>query len=376
MHYENIPMQIALIHEWFNEIAGSEKCVAEFNHLYPDADIFALVDWMDAPQRQALIAGKTVNTSFIQRLPLASKHFRQYLPLFPIAIEQFDLGKYDLILSSSHAVAKGVLTHHGQMHVCYCHTPMRYAWDMYHEYLRDGNLHSGLKSWISRYILHRLRLWDVVSSNRVDHFIANSHYIRKRIQKIYRRDAHVIYPPVNTGMFQLATDKDGYYLAFSRLVPYKRIDLIVQAFANTPRKLLVIGDGPEMAKLQGMATANIEFLGFQDNQQVTLLMQKAKALVFAALEDFGIIPVEAQACGTPVICLNQGGTAETVIHGKTGIHFPTQTVAAIRQAVDEFEAQQDQFDPQQISQFAQRFSVERFRAEIAGHIQYLMEQRA
>jgi glycosyltransferase involved in cell wall biosynthesis len=334
------------------------------------------VDWMDAPQRQALIAGKAVNTSFIQRLPLASKHFRQYLPLFPIAIEQFDLGKYDLILSSSHAVAKGVLTHHGQMHVCYCHTPMRYAWDMYHEYLRDGNLHSGLKSWISRYILHRLRLWDVVSSNRVDHFIANSHYIRKRIQKIYRRDAHVIYPPVNTGMFQLATDKDGYYLAFSRLVPYKRIDLIVQAFANTPRKLLVIGDGPEMAKLQGMATANIEFLGFQDNQQVTLLMQKAKALVFAALEDFGIIPVEAQACGTPVICLNQGGTAETVIHGKTGIHFPTQTVAAIRQAVDEFEAQQDQFDPQQISQFAQRFSVERFRAEIAGHIQYLMEQRA
>jgi glycosyltransferase involved in cell wall biosynthesis len=376
MHYENIPMQIALIHEWFNEIAGSEKCVAEFNHLYPDADIFALVDWMDAPQRQALIAGKTVNTSFIQRLPLASKHFRQYLPLFPIAIEQFDLGKYDLILSSSHAVAKGVLTHHGQMHVCYCHTPMRYAWDMYHEYLRDGNLHSGLKSWISRYILHRLRLWDVVSSNRVDHFIANSHYIRKRIQKIYRRDAHVIYPPVNTGMFQLATDKDGYYLAFSRLVPYKRIDLIVQAFANTPRKLLVIGDGPEMAKLQGMATANIEFLGFQDNQQVTLLMQKAKALVFAALEDFGIIPVEAQACGTPVICLNQGGTAETVIHGKTGIHFPTQTVAAIRQAVDEFEAKQDQFDPDQISQFAQSFSVERFRAEIAGHIQYLMEQRA
>jgi glycosyltransferase involved in cell wall biosynthesis len=369
-------MQIALIHEWFNEIAGSEKCVAEFNHLYPDADIFALVDWMDAPQRQALIAGKAVNTSFIQRLPLASKHFRQYLPLFPIAIEQFDLGKYDLILSSSHAVAKGVLTHHGQMHVCYCHTPMRYAWDMYHDYLRDGNLHSGLKSWLSRYILHRLRLWDVVSSNRVDYFIANSHYISQRIQKIYRRDAHVIYPPVNTGMFQLATDKDDYYLAFSRLVPYKRIDLIVQAFANTPRKLLVVGDGPEMEKLKGMATANIEFLGFQDNPQVTRLMQKAQALVFAALEDFGIIPVEAQACGTPVICLNQGGTAETVIHGKTGIHFPTQSVEAIRQAVDEFEAKQDQFDPCQISQFAQSFSVERFRQEIAAHIQHLMEQRS
>ena len=370
-------MQVALVHEWFNEIAGSEKCVGEFNTLYPQADIFSLVDWLNPTQRQALLNGKHSQTSFIQRLPFARKHFRQYLPLFPLAVEQFDLGRYDLVLSSSHLVAKGVLTHHGQLHVCYCHTPVRYAWDMYHDYLRGGNLHqASIKSWLSRYSLHRLRQWDVISSNRVDHFIANSHYIRKRIQKIYRREAHVIYPPVNIDTFQLETNKDDYYLAFSRLVPYKRIDLIVQAFANTPRKLLVVGNGPEMEKLKRLATTNIEFLGFQDDQTVAHLMQKAKALVFAALEDFGIIPVEAQACGTPVICLNQGGTAETVIHGKTGIHFAEQSVAAIQQALAEFEARQTAFDPVAICQFAQHFSVTRFRQEITTHIQTLLEQRA
>lgn len=368
-------MQVALVHEWFNEVAGSEKCVGEFNHLYPDADIFALVDWLDEANRSNLLGGKQTRTSFVQSLPFARKHFRQYLPLFPLAIEQFNLDKYDLVLSSSHLVAKGVLTHHGQLHVCYCHTPVRYAWDMYHDYLRGGNLQNGsVRSWLSRHTLHRLRIWDVVSSNRVDHFIANSHYIRKRIQKIYRRDAHVIYPPVDTDRFSLSTDKDDYYLAFSRLVPYKRMDLIVQAFANTTRKLVVVGNGPEMEKLRALATANIEFLGFQDDANVAHLMQNAKALVFAALEDFGIIPVEAQACGTPVICLNQGGTAETVVHGKTGIHFAEQTAAAIRQAVDQFEAQQEQFDPEAISQFAQQFSVIRFRYDIDNHINKLLEQ--
>ena len=369
-------MQVALVHEWFNEIAGSEKCVGEFNQLYPHADIFTLVDWLDAAKRQQLLNGKTTRTSFIQRLPGARKHFRQYLPFFPLAIEQFDLGPYNLVLSSSHLVAKGVLTHHGQLHVCYCHTPVRYAWDMYHDYLRGGNLqNSSMKSWLSRYTLHRLRLWDVLSSYRVDHFIANSHYIRQRIQKVYRRKAHVIYPPVDTERFHLVKEKDNYYLAFSRLVPYKRMDLIVQAFAHSARRLIVVGNGPEMEKLKSLATPNIEFLGFQPDEKVAELMQKAKALVFAALEDFGIIPVEAQACGTPVICLNQGGTAETVLANKTGIHFNEQTVTAIQDAVDEFEKKQDQFDPLLISQFAQTFSSSRFRQEIASHIQMLWEQR-
>lgn len=369
-------MQVALVHEWFNEVAGSERCVAEFNALYPQADIFTLVDWLDDASRTSLLAGKRTQTSFIQRLPLARKHFRAYLPLFPIAIEQFNLEKYDLVLSSSHLVAKGALTHQGQLHVCYCHTPVRYAWDMYHDYLRGGNLqNSSVRSWLSRYTLHKLRTWDVVSSYRVDHFIANSHYIRRRIQKIYRREAKVIYPPVDTARFSLSTDKEDYYLAFSRLVPYKRMDLIVQAFANTSRKLLVVGNGPEMAKLRKLATANIEFLGFQPDAQVAVLLQQAKALVFAALEDFGIIPVEAQACGTPVICLNQGGTAETVMHGKTGIHFAEQSVAAIQQAIQQFERQQDHFDPNVISEFAQQFSVQRFRYDINQHINFLMEQK-
>lgn len=368
-------MQVALVHEWFNEIAGSEKCVGEFNRIYPSADIYTLVDWLDDERRKNLLNGKRTHTSFVQGLPFARKHFRHYMPLFPLAIEQFELGSYDLVLSSSHLVAKGVLTHHGQLHVCYCHTPVRYAWDMYHDYLRGGNLHNGsVKSWVSRYMLHRLRQWDVLSSYRVDHFIANSHYVRKRIRKIYRRDAKVIYPPVDVDRFRLMTEKEDYYLAFSRLVPYKRMDLIVQAFANTRRRLLVVGNGREMEKLKSMATTNIEFLGFQPDENIAPLMQKAKALVFAALEDFGIIPVEAQACGTPVICLNQGGTAETVIHGKTGIHFPEQTVEAIRQAIDAFENRQDQFDPEIISQLAQKFSINHFRQEINQYIENMLLQ--
>lgn len=368
-------MQVALVHEWFNEVAGSEKCVAEFNRLYPQADIFALVDWLDTVSRDYLLNGKQTQTSFIQHLPFARKYFRTYLPLFPIAIEQFNLEKYDLVLSSSHLVAKGVLTHPGQLHVCYCHTPVRYAWDMYHDYLRGGNLeNNSVRSWLNRFILHKIRAWDIISSYRVDYFIANSEYIRRRIQKIYRRDAKVIYPPVDTVRFNLSVDKEDYYLAFSRLVPYKRMDLIVQAFANTPHKLLVLGHGVEMKKLQRMATPNIQFLGYQPDEVVVKLMQKAKALIFAALEDFGIIPVEAQACGTPVICLNRGGTAETVIDGKTGVHFTEQSATAIQQAIQRFEREQDRFDPYVISAWAQRFSAQRFRDEIKEYVTAVFQQ--
>ena len=366
-------MKVALIHEWFSEVAGSEKCVAEFNTLYPQADVFALVDWLNNEQRAQVLDGKSVHTSFIQHLPFSEKKFRNYLPFFAIAMEQFDLTDYQLILSSSHAVAKGVITHHEQLHVCYCHTPMRYAWDMYHQYLHDAKLEKGIKSWLIRYTLHRLRQWDVLSSSRVDHFIANSHYIKKRIKKVYNRDATVIYPPVNTTAFQLQTQKDNYYLAFSRLVPYKRIDLIVQAFANTQHKLIVVGNGPELGRLKNLATTNIEFLGYQKDDVIIQLMQNAKALVFAALEDFGIIPVEAQACGTPVICLNQGGTAETVLSGQTGIHFAEQTVASIKNAIAVFEKKQDSFDPYFIQQFAQQFSTQQFRSNIANHLKQLME---
>ena len=366
-------MKVALIHEWFSEVAGSEKCVAEFNTLYQQANVFALVDWLNNEQRAQVLDGKSVHTSFIQHLPFSEKKFRHYLPLFAFAIEQFDLTDYQLVLSSSHAVAKGVITHHEQLHVCYCHTPMRYAWDMYHQYLHDAKLEKGIKSWLIRYTLHRLRQWDVLSSSRVDHFIANSHYIKKRIKKVYNRDATVIYPPVNTTAFQLQTQKDNYYLAFSRLVPYKRIDLIVQAFANTRHKLIVVGNGPELDRLKTLATANIDFLGYQKDGVIIQLMQNAKALVFAALEDFGIIPVEAQACGTPVICLNQGGTAETVLSGQTGIHFAEQTVASIKNAIAVFEQQQDSFDPYFIQQFAQQFSTQQFRSNIANHLKQLME---
>lgn len=362
-------MRVAIVHEWFNEIAGSEKCVREFCKIYPDADVFALVDWLSDSDREQLLLGKKVNTSFIQSLPLSRKHFRQYLPLFPIAVEQFDLTAYDLVLSSSHLVAKGVLTHPEQVHICYCHTPVRYAWDLYHQYLQDHGLdNKGIKSLFVRYFLHRLRMWDVLSSQRVDHFIANSNYVKERIAKTYRRDAQVIYPPVDVERFQLEVNKEGYYLTASRLVPYKRIDLIVQAFAGTKHKLLVAGDGPEMSRLKKMATGNIEFLGYQSDDNLVKLMQKAKAFVFAALEDFGIMPVEAQACGTPVICLGKGGTAETVIHGETGVHFREQTVVAIREAIELFEKQQDRFDPVVIKKNINKFNSTLFRQGIEQQI--------
>ena len=262
------------------------------------------------------------------------------------------------------------MTHSEQLHICYCHTPMRYAWDLCHEYLRDAKLHRGLKSAFARFFLHYLRGWDVHSSRRVDHFIANSNFVAKRIQKIYGKEATVIYPPVNTDFYSLSEKKENYYLTSSRLVPYKKIDLIVEAFSRLPeQKLVIIGDGSEADKIRKKASKNIEFLGFQPNDVLKQHMQKAKAFVFAAVEDFGIIPIEAMACGTPVIALDKGGTAETVLPEKTGLLFANQTAADIQTAIEKFEKSQDQFDPKFIRNHATLFSAKRFRSEMKQFIE-------
>ena len=358
----------ALVHEWLITEGGAEKCVQSFLNVNPDFDIFTLIDFFSDEYRQRMLHGKYAKTSFIQHLPTAKSNHRKFLPLFPMAIEQFDLSSYDLILSSSNAVAKGVLTHSNQLHICYCHSPMRYAWDLYHQYLNEANLTRGLKGWLAKYILHSMRTWDIISVNRVDHFIANSNYIARRIKKVYRREADVIYPPVDTAAFDLYENKEGFYLTASRMVPYKKIDIIVEAFAQMPdKKLLVIGSGPDYEKIKGKATKNVELLGYQPLDQLKYYMQRAKAFIFAAEEDFGIIPVEAQACGTPVSAYGKGGSLETV-SADTGTFFYSQTAQSIMDAVKVFEARKVSFDPVKIRMHAEKFSAKRFEEEVKAYL--------
>lgn len=355
--------RIAIIHDWLTTYAGAERVLEQILLCYPEADIFSLVDFLPKDDR-AFLQNKAVTTSFIQKLPGARKHYRQYLPLMPLAIEQFDLSGYDLIISSSHAVAKGVLTGPDQLHIAYVHSPIRYAWDLQHQYLREARLFRGLKSWLARWMLHQVRLWDSRTANGVDYFIANSNFIARRIWKTYRREAKVIYPPVDIDSFSLRTDKEDFYLTASRMVPYKRVDLIVEAFSQMPdKRLMVIGDGPDYKKVAAKAGPNVQLLGYQSTPTLRDYLQRAKAFVFAAEEDFGIAPVEAQACGTPVIAYGKGGALETVIAGETGWFFYEQTTPRLQHAVQEFEVRQGQFHPEAIRKHAERFSADRFREE-------------
>ncbi|ERF78947.1 glycosyltransferase family 4 protein [Gallibacterium anatis] len=363
-------MKKALIHDWFSVYAGAEKCIASFTNIWDDLDIYSLIDFLSDEDRELILKGKKAHTSFIQKLPKAKFKYRNYLPLFPLAIEQFNLEDYDLILSSSHCVAKGVLTNSEQLHISYVHTPVRYAWDLYHRYLVESGIDKGIKGAFAKYFLHKLRMWDISTINRVDHYVANSSYIADRIQKIYGKKSDVIYPPVDIFKFNLCEQKDNFYLTASRLVPYKKIDLIVEAFSQTDKKLVVIGDGPDMNKVKSKANKNIEILGYQSDLVLIDLMRRAKAFVFAAEEDFGIIPVEAQACGTPVICLSKGGARETVINGKTGIWFDNQNIPEILSAVDRFEKNQYSFNPIDIRDNAIRFSRDRFEAEIKRYVEH------
>ncbi len=351
-------MEVALVHDWLTTIGGAEKVLEALLEIFP-SDLFTLV------KNPKKLVGtpfetKEIKTSFIQNLPKAKEKYRSYLPLFPLATEQFDLSGYDLIISSSHSTAKGVLTHADQVHICYCHTPMRYAWDLYQQYLRESKLKSGLKGILAKFFLHYLRMWDAHSSARVNAYVANSHYVARRIKKLYQKEASVIHPPVNLDYFDLEENKEEYYLTASRMVPYKKIDLIVETFSTMPdKKLVVIGEGPEMEKIKRKAKKNIEILGFQNDDVLRAHLKKAKGFVFAALEDFGILPVEAQGCGTPVIAFGKGGALETVVENRTGLFFPEQTVPSLREAIEKFERQS--FDPKVVRTHAETFHEEIFK---------------
>jgi glycosyltransferase involved in cell wall biosynthesis len=361
--------RIAIVCDWLTTYAGSERVLEQLLLLYPTADLFAVCDFIPEHERDFL-QGHRAQVTFIQKLPGANKHYRNYLPLMPLAIEQLDLSAYNIVISSSHAVAKGVLTGPNQVHVSYVHSPIRYAWDLQHQYLQESGLASGLKGWLTRSLLHRIRLWDLRTANGVDHFIANSRFIGRRIWKVYRRESTVVYPPVDTAAFTLQEDKEDFYLTASRLVPYKKIDLLVRAFSAMPTKrLVVIGDGPDMAKIRESAGPNVILMGYQPFEVLRDHMQRAKAFVFAAEEDFGIAPVEAQACGTPVIAYGKGGAVETVIGldqaEPTGVFFQEQTVEAITSAVETFEAETHRISPIHCRANAVRFAPEQFRQRIA-----------
>ena len=350
-------LKTAIVHEWFVNYAGSEKVVESFTKIWQDADVFALVDFLDDKQREIILKGKHAKTSLIQKLPFAKKRHRNYIPLFPFAIERLDLSKYDLIISSSHSVTKGIKTKPNQLHISYCHSPMRYAWDNAELYLSQANMSKGLKGLAAKSVINYLRKWDLKTASRPNFLIANSKFISEKIKRVYNRNSTVIYPPVDVNKFNYVKDKSNYYLTASRMVPYKRVDLIVEAFSSMEnKKLKVIGSGPELNRIKNLSSPNIEFLGYKDDEELKDLMQHAKAFVFAAEEDFGITVVEAMACGTPVIALNKGGTAETVVNQKTGILFESQTNESIKKAIDEFEESENLFDPEIISKHAQQFS--------------------
>jgi len=357
-------VKVAVIHDWLTVYSGAETVLEQLLELYPDADIFTLFDFLPS-ERRAFLRGHEIKTSFLQEIPFAKKYYRYLLSLMPLAIEQFDLSEYDLVISSSHAVAKGVITGPNQVHISYVHSPMRYVWDLHAQYLRDAGLSRGVKSWLARWQLHRIRLWDYRTSAGVDYFIANSNFIAKRIRKTYGRNAQVIYPPVGIDSFGLCDKKQNYYVTAQRMVPYKKVLLIVEAFAKMPdKKLLVLGDGPDMEKIKAAAkTPNIEILGYQERTSFVKIVQEAKAFVFAAEEDFGIAPVEAQACGTPVIAYGAGGALETVRNGKTGLFFKKQTVESLVETIGRFEAEGVSFSPSDIRQSVLSFSEGRFKDE-------------
>lgn len=360
---------VAVVHDFLYCYGGAERVLEQILQVYPEADLFALFDFLPDDLR-GFIQGKPVQTTFLQRMPLARRMHRHYLPLMPLAVEQLDLSAYDLVISSSYLGAKGVLVRPDQLHVCYCHTPARYAWDLQHQYLQESGLTWGLRSMLVRLILHYVRNWDTRTANGVDVFVTGSEFVARRVLKAYRRSSTTMYPPVDVEAFALQEQKEDFYVVASRMVPYKRIDLIVEAFAQMPeRRLVVIGDGPDFGKVRQKARGNIELLGHQPFSRLRECMQKARAFVFAAEEDFGMVPVEAQACGTPVIAYQRGGATESVVDGCSGLFFAEQTVPALIAAVQRFETEGVAWDARRIRQHTLRFSASRFREEFADLVE-------
>lgn len=366
--------RIAIVHEWLQVYAGSERVLEQLLRCFPEADLFAVVDFLP-PQERAFLQGRKVNTTFVQKLPGARRFFRHYLGLMPMAVEQLDLGSYDIVISSNHAVAKGVITGPDQVHICYVHSPMRYIWDLQHQYLEQAGLGWSPKALYIRWLFNRMRVWDYASAQHVDHFVANSRYIARRVKKAYGRASSVIHPPVDVDAFTIGPQKAEIYLLAGRFVPYKRADLVVRAFRDQPhRRLVVVGEGPEGGHVRAAAAGarNIEFRGAVPKAELISLMQQARAALFAAEEDFGIAMVEVQACGTPVIAFGRGGARDIIETAPdvapTGVLFSEQSVESITDALARFDALEEEITPDACRANALRFSTERFRERIIAFV--------
>lgn len=371
--YSSDSARVAIVHYWLVTHRGGERVIEALAEMFPQADIFTLV--YDPSGTSPVIRQHPIHTSFIQKLPFGRRFYRAYLPLFPLALEHFDLRGYDLVISSESGPAKGVLTDPETCHICYCHTPMRYVWNLYHDYRATAGPVARLAMPL---FMHYLRQWDQASAGRVDYFVANSENTARRVRRYFGREAHVIYPPVDTRRFTWSCSVDSYYLAVAEMVPYKRIDLAIEAFNRCGRKLLVVGEGPEWRRWRRLAKPNVEFLGRLESQALAKLYASCRALIFPGEEDFGIIPLEAQACGRPVIAYRRGGSLETVIaydgngsrnpEACTGLLFPAQTVEALVEAVRLFESVEGRFDPAFIRAHAERFDTSRFKAEMQAFV--------
>lgn len=355
--------RVAIVHYWLVSEAGGEKVVRSLLNIFPDADVFTLV--ADEKVARSIVGDRRLVTSFINRIPLAKKMHRKLLLLMPTALENLDLSGYDLVISSESGPAKGVLPPLGAVHVCYCHTPMRYIWDHFWEYRRTAGFAARIM--VSTFIA-RLRMWDFLSASRVDHFVANSSHVASRISQYYRRDAAVIYPPVETDEFTVSEEVEDYYLVTGRHVGYKRIDLAIEACERLGRRLVITGTGPETAALKRLAGPNTTFAGQCSFAELKQYYAKARAFLMPGEEDFGIAPVEAMASGRPVIALARGGALDTVIEGKSGILFDSADAEALCGAIERFEQIENRFDPRSIRAHAETFSRARFEREFSQFV--------
>lgn len=371
-------MRVAVVHDWLTVTGGAERVLAEILALFPQADLYTLLDQLPASER-GFLAGRKITTSFLQKIPFIRRTYRAFLPLMPLAVEQWDFSQYDLVISSSYAVVKGVITGPDTLHLSYIHSPMRYGWDMQAAYFERAGF-GMIRRLLAGVFLHRLRIWDHVSSQRIDVLLANSRFVAGRIRKLYRRDAQVVHPPVDLQRFSPPPPhspprpSEDFFLTVSRLVPYKRVDLMVEAFAKMPDlSLVIIGDGPEMEAIRGKATPNIQILGALPDAQVTDYMQRCRAFLFAAIEDFGITPLEAQACGKPVIALAKGGALETLTQD-SAIFYPEQTADALCDAVRKLTSGAVSISDEDCRANAGRFSPEQFRQRLRSAIDTALEE--
>lgn len=369
--------RVAIVHDWLETPGGAELVLEELLAVFPRAELYTMIDQRSSENRSAALAGVQIHTSWLQHVPGIKRSYRSWLPLMPLALQSLDVSAYDIVISNSHAVAKGIHTHARQLHLCYCLSPMRYAWDLKAQYLREAGLNRGVKGALASAMLQRMRRWDLANTAGVNAFATLSEYIAERIERAYGRESVVIYPPVDTEFFTLPASggmRGDTYVTASRFVPYKRIDMIAKAFALLPdRKLIIVGDGPDAAKVRAASGSNVMLVGRESRERVRERLRSARAFVFAAEEDFGIAPVEAQACGTPVIAFGRGGVTETVrglgSGAPTGVFYDVQSSQALADAVRRFEALGAPIMPEACRASALRFRAEVFRRGIRGFVE-------